>query len=76
LLDGARWLKLVILPTWENDNWRPAWAKSLRDPISINEKLGEVAWACHLNYRGSINRRIPVQSHPGVKMVRPCLKNG
>jgi hypothetical protein len=35
--------------------------KNLRDPISTN-KLSVVAYTCHLNYSGSIDRRIVVQT--------------
>jgi hypothetical protein len=41
--------------------------------IPIN-KLGVVVHTCHLNYVGSINRRIVVQAGLGMK-GRPSLKN-
>jgi hypothetical protein len=50
-----------------------AQAKSAQDPISAIKKLGMVVCACHPSSVGSENRRIEVQTNPGIN-VRPYLK--
>jgi hypothetical protein len=53
------------------------WAKSLRDSISTNKKLGRLACIYHPSYVRSINRKITVQAGPGIKSINmgPYSKN-
>jgi hypothetical protein len=46
---------------------RSAWAKSSQDPISINKKAGYSGLFLNLRHMGSINRRIAIQTSPGIK---------
>jgi hypothetical protein len=41
---------------------RPAQAKSSREPVSNNKKLGMMAHVCYPSYLGNKNRRITVQA--------------
>jgi hypothetical protein len=51
----------------EDCSLRLSQAKSLRAPISANNKLGMVPHACHPSYTGSINSRVMVQASPCMK---------
>jgi hypothetical protein len=53
---------------------RPHWAKKLVRSPSQPIKLGGVACICHPKHMGRINRRIIVQTSPGINS-RPYLKN-
>jgi hypothetical protein len=51
----------------EDHSLRPAWAKSLQDPISTNTKRSVVEVACKPSFKESVNRMItggqPRQKH-------------
>jgi hypothetical protein len=77
-MSRAHWLNLVILSylvgrNWEDRGSRPIPARSSPGPISTNDW-----WWWHVPVvpavHGSPNKRIVVQSSPGIN-VRPCLKN-
>jgi hypothetical protein len=50
---------------WEDGGSRPAWAKSSRDPISINN-LGVVVNTCHPSYAGSQGGMIAAHTGLGI----------
>jgi hypothetical protein len=53
---------------WEDHGSRLAWGKSLQEPISqSNVWYGDIHAPVILAMQGSTNRRIMVQSGPGIK---------
>jgi hypothetical protein len=51
----------------EDHGYRRVQAKSSKDPILTNKKLGMVVHTCHHSYRESTNRKITVQAWPNHK---------